>query len=1143
MTLHQHSEHSFLDGRARCDEIAAAALSHGYDHIAITDHDEVGGHLDHQRACLAAGIKPVFGTEARWLHSIAASREERTSGRDSSHMVLLAENRAGLRNLWALSSLAYEPENFYGKPQLEPRLLREYHAGLWASDGCGLTRFTDYVNADDEDAARREWGVLLNIFGDRFYSELHTFQIIDPQTEEDHNLNRRITVMNQAKMRFAQEMGVPLVAVHDAHYAMRHQWEEHRLVYNLSTQAYRKDQVDSKGQAADWLMSPEDTAHYLNRHGIPLSLAREAIANAAWIAGQCDVEITPTLSMPRLYASDSDDVNAFLDAISEGFKKFVIDKGLPEEVYFPRLEHEARQIVDKGMCGYLNVVADYVMSARSGRYLPLVLPHAQPKPCLCGPGRGSGGGSLVNYVLGITSLDPIKHDLSFERFLNPDRADYPDIDVDFQQSKRNDIKSYLGSRYGQSNVCSIGTRARSGPKQMLKDLARAMGIEFSHTLKMVDLLGEVDDIGFDDEDSDSEEDPPTWDEILSELGGDLAPWAKLYPELFQRLEQMVGLVRQAGVHAAGVVVNSEPILGNVPTRIKKGVRATQFDMHEIAELGGVKDDLLANKGLDVLDMARSMVYEKHRIWLDYDGFGFGVPADAIEVVTFSDELYDDPDIWEQIDNGQTAGIFQVGTPSGTKQAMKFKPRSLSDLADLVAINRPGVIRAGKLDSYLKRRNGQEPITYDHPLMEPITSRTMGILVYQEDMTRAAREIAGFTPGQGEDLRKAIGKKLTDKIADIKPRFISGCMNNPEFVSRNGTHSTATRIWSSLEAAGSYAFNRAHSVGYATQACWEIWTKHHFYDEFVTACLIVTPAKRKFFIQECRKRSRLVLPPDINQSGEFFTLTNDGIRYGLSDVRNVGGAAIPDIIKNRPYRSLADYLARTTPSRGGRKTVVEPLIKVGAFDSVSGGKGRQDLLDEYYYHRAALEVSPNKWLKLGQDQRDEIVAEKWKNNPEEYPQFPFGSEEFIYDMEVELLGTHVSVDPMEHYADKIEKDCIRHPSEIDDKQTGANFFVGGQLVKIKHHTQKNDRKMAFLTIRWAEEDFEVTAFADAWEANRAMLQHTGIPVILGVIKLSGRGCQLSTVKRLDWKDKMTDDENSQYRKQKRTSQRSGKVAST
>ena len=1138
MVLHNHTEHSFLDGRSRTLESAQAAKDQGWDFCAITDHDEVGGHMDWAKSCAKVGIKPIYGAEQRWLHSVARSRDEKTGGYDASHIIILAGNNVGLKNLWTLSSLAYEDQFRYNKPQLEPWLMRQYSEGLWASDGCGITRFADYAENDDIDRCRQEWGTLLEVFGDQFYSELHTFQIIDPATPEDITLNRRIMKMNQMKVKLADEMGVPLVVVNDAHYAQKDQWEEHRLVYNLSTQAWRKDQVDTLGQAADWIMGVEEMGFYLGKHGVRSSTVAEAVKNTCWIGEQCNVEIKPTLSMPRLYPTDAEDAKAFRKSIEDGFQRFIVDKGLPEEQYRQRLEYEAGLIVDKGMAGYFNVVADYVMAARNGSWKTWVEPGSKPEPCLCGPGRGSGGGSLVNYVMGITSLDPIKYDLMFERFINPDRPDFPDIDVDFQKSLRLGLKDYLGKRYGEENVVAIGTRSRSGPKQMIKDLWRALGYkEYKDLTAMVKIIGQVDtfDFSVDPEDLVDEEgnsvEPPSWDEILAEKGGDLQEWAKKYPLLFKRLEAMVGLVRQGGVHAAGLLVNTEPLLGLVPTRIKKGVRATQFDMREIEELGGVKDDMLSGRGLDVLAVARPLIYARHGVWLDYDGFGFGIPEDcpADKVITFGDEQYNDPTIWPQIHKGQTAGIFQIGTASGTKQAMRFKPWNLVDLANLASINRPGVIGAGQLDHFLRRRHGEEDISYDHPLMVPITGPdssmyTYGILVYQEQLIRTAREVAGFTAGEAEKLRKGIGKKIAEILAELKPKFIDGCMANPEFTSQRGTKKVALKIWSSLEAAGKYAFNKAHATGYAMQPCWEIWTKHYYFDEFIVGCLATYPEKIITFVRECRRRGRPVLPPDVNKSGEHFTLTDEGIRFGFTDIRGIGKGVVKDITNNAPYDSLADFMDRTSKSGGRKKGVIDALVKCGAFDDVEYNEAlyaleekhwvRAQLLEQVYWRRAGDEVAPTKWAGLTFEDRQQIVHEKWRKNREDYKIPDFRDEKVLADLETELLGTHITVDPMAKYASMIEGVCIRHPMDYDDYETNDRFIVGGELVKIKTHMQKNQRQMAFLTVQWAEEDFEVLAFADAWERCKTMLQKTGVPVAFEVIKLSGGGANLSTMERLD-----------------------------
>ena len=1149
--LHNHSDNSFLDGRARPIELASAALANGHDAIALTDHDEVGGQLAFQEACKSVGVKDIKGTEARWVYNVAESKkantkkatpEEKLRGA-SSHICLLAEDNKGLSNMWALSSIAYDEDYFYGKPNLTPELMATYSEGLWASDGCGLTRFADYIDAGDEVAARQEWGVLLGIFGDHFYSELHTFSIIDPQTEKEHALNAKMKAMNAAKVRFATEMSVPLVVVNDAHYALKEQWREHRLVWKMNT--FKGDQHGDQGQAADWLMNDDEIFYWMvDRHGIARPVIEEALANSAMIADRCHAEIKPHLHMPRLHATDADDVAAFLKACEKGFLIRIADRGLDETAYLDRLEREVGLIIDKGMAGYFNVVADYVMAARDGSYNLFISedPHPKPTPCLCGPGRGSAGGSLVTYLMGITSLDPIKWDLMFERFINPDRPDFPDIDVDVQKSHRLGIKAYVGKQYGEENVCSIGTRSRSGPKQAIYDIAKAWGIPFAKIKEIAAVVGEVDRSDEVDEEENPEYEPPTWAEVLEEKGGDLQGYARAYPELFKYMDSMVGLARQSGVHAAGIIINTEPLLGNVPTRRKPGgtgTLATQFDMHEIEALGGVKDDLLSNKGLDVLATARDLIYERHGIWLDYDGLGYGIPEDFTgEIITFGDEQYNDPAIYEQIDRGQTAGIFQIHTASGTKYAMRFKPRSLTDIADLAAINRPGVLRVpGLLDHYLRRRHREESVIYDHPLLEPITGPsssmdTYGILVYQEQLIRCARDIAGFSAGEAEALRKAIGKKLMDKMKAMEPQFISGCLANEEFTLKGGDEAVARKLWSSLLASGKYAFNKSHATGYAMQPCWECWTKHYYFDEFIVACLMVHDDKEKKlrFLRECRQRGRTILPPDINLSAARFSIEEGGIRFGLTDVFGIGDAPVPDIIAHRPYIDMTDYLDRTRKGGGRKKGVVDNLIRIGAFDEIGGEVwGREILLEEVYDRRCADEVAPNKWSGLSLEQRHEIIAEKRARVKldkdgkaiDEFPPFRpkrgQGWEALVTETEEELVGTFITRDPMAPYAKMIEAECIRHPLDVADQKFSESFVIGGQITKLRTHTQKNNKQMAFLTVTWAGEEFDILAFADTWGRYKEQLT-MGAPVACEVFRLPKRGarsgCQLSHVERLD-----------------------------
>ena len=653
--LHIHSESSFLDGYARVDQIAARAAELGQQAVALTDHGEVNGHLMFQKACLAKDIKPIFGMEGYWSANIQASRDAKTKGLDNSHIVLLAKNQKGLQNLWAWSSKAYEEKNFYLKPQADLGLMREYAEGLYASDGCMFTEFARAVNRDDEQRAREILGMLLNIFGESFFMELHTWQFLDPQSPDDQNLNAAMTKLNQAKVRMAKEMGIPLVVVNDAHYAYPQDWENHSLVWQFNTR-YSPDQPS--GQAAAWMMEDEELALYMAKHGIARSVTEEAIRNSFDIAEQCNVEIAPTLDMPRLNASEPDDRAMFLDLLEKGFQEKVVDGGLDQHIYCERLEEEAKLIIDRNFTGYFNIVADYVQAAKSGRWKQYVSPGSAREPLLVGPGRGSAGGSVVAWLLGITTVDPIKYGLLFSRFISPGRKGLPDIDVDVPQSRRPEMKDYFAVRYGHDHVCGIGTRSRSQARGTLADLCRVLNIAYADRKRMSDILDEVEEI--------EEDSPDSWDHILAAKGGDLAVWAQNYPKLFEKMGEMVGLARHSGTHAAGILVSAKPILGKLPTRVKNGQTMTQFDMGEVEWLGGVKLDLLGLRHLDTLTVARQMVYGRHQVFLDYYAFG--------------DKEMRDPDIWEQIDKGQAIGIFQLETANGTKVAQEYQPRSEEDVA-------------------------------------------------------------------------------------------------------------------------------------------------------------------------------------------------------------------------------------------------------------------------------------------------------------------------------------------------------------------------------------------------------------------------------------------------------------------------------
>lgn len=1159
VNLHQHSENSTLDGYAKVDEIVKYAKLIGSPAAALTDHGECSGHLQLMKASKEHDLPVVYGQEGYWVWDIDAFRLATKPGSDpvypgsvigekatNSHICLLAETNEGLSNLWAWSSMAYEPKNHHHKPLADPAMMREYAKGLWASDGCMLTEFGHAVEMGDHARAREIFAFLLNIFGDRFYSELHTWRILEPGDDEKAvRMNELMRNINQAKISLANEMGVPLVVVNDAHYTQEDDWEYHRLVWKFNTHG-DTDQTDSHKHAADWLMNDAEIYHHMAAHGVSADVVSQAIDNSYNIAMSCQqVEITPTMTMPRLTATDHDDMNMFMDAVQQGYMRKVVDAGLDENLYFPRMESECRLIVNKGFSGYFNITRDMVLSFRDGSYIQWVKGGADKDPRLTGPGRGSAGGSLVSYLLDITSLDPIKYGLLFERFLTEDREDWPDIDTDVPQSARPDAKSFIHARH--DHTCAIGTRSRSKAAQTLKDLREPLNIDWGDITEIGKLLKTLENVveTTGDEEMDAAAvDNLTWGEIVELKGGELITWQKKHPKLFDYMERMVGLTRQTSVHAAGVLIGNNSFLGRIPTRIKNDTRTTQFDMHEVEALGAVKMDVLGIRHLDTLEQCRELVYERHGIWLDYDSSGFGQPPEATRVVRFGDEQYNDPKIWEPIARGETLGLFQLETSNGTQAAIDFRPRSEREVCDLISVNRPGVINAGQLPHYMARREGSEAVTYDHPLMEAVTgpgwaSDTYGILVYQEQLMRAAEVLAGFTPAERERLRKIIGKKKMDQMIAMEGDFIARCLANPEFMKpylggkspQDRARTTAEKIWRSLLASGAYAFNRSHGMGYGLVTTWEVWDRYYFFPEFITALLRTDPKKTTRYIRTARRRGIEVLPPDVNHSQAKFTLVGDDIRYGLQAIAKVGPAAVADITAGQPYSSFPDFLARSKAD----KAVVINLILIGALDEFGP---RPALLRYYERHRimagkkGASVVVGGKRVpkdKLTEAEIDVIVQEaldtpKMNRQKEVVGPSPwiievpdFTDEKVVMKIEAELVGNYVTIDPMYKYIEMIEAHCVARTADVMAKEKGATFAIGGTLTKVYEHTIKQGKnkgnKMAFLGVTWNDEEFDITLFSEGWAQWKSYL-HLGAPVVVNCIR-DAKTCHMTSVIRLDW----------------------------
>lgn len=1057
VALHNHSQFSFIDGESSIERMVEQAVFLGDDSVALTDHGEVAGQLALQKACKAAGIKALHGMEGYLIDDWETIREigktPKGYSENSSHITLIAKNQKGLKNLWSWATVSSMKS--YRKPAMDWIHAEQYAGDMIATDGCLMSFLAKAIIADDENRTHELMGKYLHLFGDDFRMELHTWQFMEPKTEDQLRLNDEMSKVNQVKVVLAEQYGVPLLVVNDSHYPKREDWERHALVWAMNTHG-NTDQTD-RGQTAAWMMQDAEMVYFMEKHGVPEAVTLQAIKNNQAVADECNVEIKAETKMPRLYETDRDDLLAFLDMIEEGFQRKVVDRGLPQEPYRERMEYEARILAKKGFPGYFNVVANITRTAKKDMRMFL------------GPGRGSAGGSLCSYLSDITEMDPLKYDLLFERFISEDRTGWPDIDVDFPKSRLADIKQYIGSKFGEDHVCGIGTVARSQPKGILNDLCRAMGVDFKDSKAISKAIGML-------------KPKTTWDQMMDQKATELEPWVKAYPELFERGSQMVNMVRQSGTHASGYLISSDPLLGNLPMRYvaKDGVLTSSFDMNEVEELGYIKFDLLGLRHCDTIQEALDMIESRH-----------GVVVNPYE---FGDKEFQDPAIWEEVGNGDCLGLFQLDADLMTQTAKRLKPESELEVAELLAINRPGVIGAGLLTPYIERKHGREEVEFDHPIMEELVGETYGILIYQEQMMKMSRRIAGFTPSQAEYLRGVVGKKKIEELPALKAMFVEGCRANPEFMAQcpGDPEVVIARLWSSVEASGEYLFNKSHSVAYALIASWEAWLRHYYYPEFITATLITDDEAGNMprYVRHARKNKLEVLPPDVNVSADKFVLTEDGIRYGLTSVKMVGDNAFADILRARseaPFESFQDVFKRVTRSKVNKRVMLN-LIRIGAFDKWNPDR---NLVEEEYYSLAKTKPA------------------------DQLPPLDTTDRLEMYRMEKDIVGGYILYDPLRDYEHIIEQACLDKPEKIDELSKGDLALVGGLVSSIKTIKTKKGDAMSFVTVTWQQQDFEVTCFPEAWSANKRLLE-VDVPVVCRISKLTD-GCNIVAVQRLDYLD--------------------------
>ena len=1021
--LHVHSEYSLLDGACRIDGLVKRVGELGQTAVAVTDHGVMYGAVTFYKAAKAAGIKPIIGCEV-YVAPRGMSDREHGVDNEARHLVLLCENETGYRNLCYLVSRAFI-DGFYLKPRIDKALLKQHTEGLIALSACLAGEIPRLLRQEDYTAAKAAALELSAMFGpERFYLEL-----------QDHGLREQEPV-NQGILRLHRETGLPLVVTNDAHYLTKADAEVQDVLLCIQTQKTVQDADRMRFETQEFYVKSEEEMRALFPEW------PEAADNTQRIADRCDLDFTfgeyhlPEFRLPEGETS----AKAYLRSLCE--------KGLRER-YGPRaaelqskLDYELKTIDDMGFNEYFLIVRDFVHYAKSSG-IPV------------GPGRGSAAGSVVSYSLGITDVDPVKYSLFFERFLNPDRVSMPDIDIDFCVNRRGEVVDYVNRKYGSDHVAQIATFGTMAARAAVRDVARALGIGYGDADRVAKLI------------------PATLNMTLDEALRLSKPLKDLYDtdEGIRRLldiaRALEGMPRHASTHAAGVVITRDPVYTYVPLSRNDDVVVTQYPMTQLEELGLLKMDFLGLRNLTVLWDAVERVRKR-------------VPDFDLKTIP-----EDDRAVFEMLTAGKTSGVFQMESTGMTGVCVGLKPQNVEDLTAIIALYRPGPMES--IPRFIDNKQHPEKITYRHPLLESILSVTYGCIVYQEQVIEIFRKLAGFSLGQADLIRRAMSKKKQKEIEKERETFIRGDPSRsiPGCVANGVPAETASAIYDEINAFANYAFNKAHAVSYAIIAYQTAYLKYHYPCEYMAALLSSVPdntAKIAEYIADCRTGGIPVLPPDINDSGEGFTDTVSGIRFGLAAVKGIGRHFIRGVTAERerggPFLSFRDFCERMCGPELNKREA-ESLIKAGAFDSL--GANRRQLLAVYAKLMDDIQADQRGNLE---GQFDLFGGGEERHEPA-LPDMPEFSAREKMVMEREVTGLYLSGHPMDDFRKQTKRAGAVPISEIMEafesgEETGAyrdgqTVLLAGVVSAFKTKTTKNNSLMAYVTLEDGTGSMELLVF--------------------------------------------------------------------
>ena len=1032
--LHVHTEYSLLDGSNKIKEYVARVKELGMDSAAITDHGVMYGVIDFYREAKAAGINPILGCE---VYVAPNSRFDREVGSDEDryyHLVLLAENNQGYANLMKIVSLGFV-EGFYYRPRVDKELLRQYHEGIIALSACLAGEVPRYLTRGLYEEARQTALEYQEIFGkDNYFLELQDHGIPDQR------------LVNQQLLRMSEELHIPLVATNDVHYTYEDDVAAHDILLCIQTGKKLTDENRMRYEGGQYFVkSPEQMAELF-----PYAL--QALENTHKIAKRCHVEIEfgvtklPRFDVPSPYTSWE-----YLNKLCyEGLDERYGDRA---EELKSRLKYELDTIQKMGYVDYFLIVWDFIRYARD---------HGIP----VGPGRGSAAGSIVSYTLGITQLDPIRYNLLFERFLNPERVSMPDIDVDFCFERRQEVIDYVVRKYGKDCVAQIVTFGTMAARGVIRDVGRVMDLPYALCDSIAKMIPQELNI--------------TIDKAL-EMNHELKT---LYDtdekikELINMSRRLEGLPRHTSMHAAGVVISQKEVDEYVPlSRAADGTIVTQFTMTTLEELGLLKMDFLGLRTLTVIDNAVRLVAKDT-----------GRKLDMLKID------YNDRAVLDSIGTGKTEGVFQLES-GGMKNFMKeLKPQSLEDIIAGISLYRPGPMDF--IPQYIRGKNNPETITYDCPQLQPILEPTYGCIVYQEQVMQIVRDLGGYTLGRSDLVRRAMSKKKAAVMAKERQNFVYGNKEEgvPGCIANGIDEKTANKIYDDMTDFAKYAFNKSHAAAYALVAYQTAYLKYYYPVEFMAALMtsvIDNPPKVAEYILTCRQMGIRILPPDINVGEAGFTVDGKNIRYGLSAIKSIGRPVIDAVVEERTlggqYRSLKDFIERLTGKETNKRTI-ENFIKSGAFDGLGGTRKQFMMIYADIMDRIAHE---KKSSMTGQMTLFDLMGEEDKREYEiQLPKVGEYDKEQLLAFEKEVLGIYVSGHPLEKY-EALWKHVITNVTSdfALDEETGHSrvmdgnrAVIGGILTDKRVKYTKTNKTMAYLTVEDLVGTVEVVVFPKDYEKN-------------------------------------------------------------